>query len=389
MSASAATLHTAPMRRALFTIHLWTGVIVGLYLLVVSLSGAALVFRIDMQRALHPQLLQPQGEGALRPMAEVLRAVQARYPDAKLSGVDAPSVNRPVYLAYVTDASGFHSVLVDPGTAQVLGELKDHTFISTLQQLHFNLLLGSTGKIVNGVGALCLLALCISGAVIWWQGRKRWHRGLKVRTRSGFAQFNWDLHSATGFWTVVLLLMWAITALNFVFPKQFRAVVNSVSPLSAPARVLSNVLGAGNTEPTWETLISKAQQLRPGEFVARVMVPTRPDDAFQVLMSRAQPTPMGPDVMEPVYLDRYTGEPIKPAQGGSSAGDVIMRWAAPLHVGHFAGNGTRIAWLIVGLAPSVLFITGMLSWWRRVVRPAWRRRRPGHAAQALPLKLSQ
>lgn len=372
MAASPATLHTSPLRRVLFAVHLWTGVVVGLYLLVVSLSGAALVFRIDMQRALHPQLLLPQdgGAGAQRPVAEVLRALQSRYPDSRISGVDAPSVNRPVYLAYVSDVSGFRSVLVDPVTAKILGELEDHVLISTLQRLHFNLLLGSSGRIVNGVGALCLLVMCISGAVIWWRGRGRWHRGLRVRARSGFAQFNRELHSATGFWTIVLLLMWAITALNFVFPKQFRAVVNSVSPLSASARELSDVAHAGITEPTWEALLAKAQQARPGEFVARVILPGKPDDAFQVWMAREQPTPMGADVTEPVHLDRYTGELIEPVQQGSSAGDVIMRWTAPLHVGHFAGNGARIAWLILGLAPSVLFVTGLLSWWRRGVRPA-------------------
>jgi uncharacterized iron-regulated membrane protein len=54
-----------------------------------------------------------------------------------------------------------------------------------------------------------------------------------------------------------------------------------------------------------------------------------------------------------------------------SLGDVIMDWVAPLHVGSFGGMTVRIAWLILGLAPPLLFVTGFIMWWSRVVRPRW------------------
>jgi uncharacterized iron-regulated membrane protein len=38
----------------------------------------------------------------------------------------------------------------------------------------------------------------------------------------------------------------------------------------------------------------------------------------------------------------------------------------PLHFGTFAGHWSRIAWILVGLMPGVLFLTGFLMWWRRV-----------------------
>ena len=39
------------------------------------------------------------------------------------------------------------------------------------------------------------------------------------------------------------------------------------------------------------------------------------------------------------------------------------------HFGRFGGLEVRITWAILGLAPAVLFITGFILWWRRVVRP--------------------
>jgi uncharacterized iron-regulated membrane protein len=60
--------------------------------------------------------------------------------------------------------------------------------------------------------------------------------------------------------------------------------------------------------------------------------------------------------------------PLKPAR---TAGDVVMAWVGPLHVGNFGGTGIRVAWLVLGLAPPLLFVTGFVMWWTRVVRARW------------------
>ncbi|HXH23631.1 MAG TPA: PepSY-associated TM helix domain-containing protein, partial [Vicinamibacterales bacterium] len=55
------------------------------------------------------------------------------------------------------------------------------------------------------------------------------------------------------------------------------------------------------------------------------------------------------------------------------------------HVGNFGGPVIRAAWLIFGLAPPVLVVTGFLMWWTRVVRPRWlafRRDRPQASVEA-------
>jgi uncharacterized iron-regulated membrane protein len=46
-------------------------------------------------------------------------------------------------------------------------------------------------------------------------------------------------------------------------------------------------------------------------------------------------------------------------------------WIAPLHVGSFGGLGVRLSWMMLGLAPPMMFVTGFIMWWRRVVRPRW------------------
>ncbi len=136
---------------------------------------------------------------------------------------------RPTHLAYVTDGDRFRTVLIDPVAAAVLGELPDHSAVRTLQDLHFDLLAGRTGRAVNGSGALCLLLLCLTGPFIWWPGRAGWRRGFTVDWRRPWRRVTWELHGAVGIWTLVLTAGWAVTGAWFVFPGEFRAAVNRIS----------------------------------------------------------------------------------------------------------------------------------------------------------------
>ncbi len=367
---------SGPLRRVLFQVHLWVGVAAALYVLAVSVTGAALVFRIHLQRAVHPELLTARTDGPQADIVTVLERVRDAYPRGRLSGVDAPTTVRPTHLAYVTEDDRFRTVLSDPVTAEVLGELPEHSVVRTLQDLHFDLLAGPTGRVVNGAGALCLLLLCMTGLFIWWPGSAGWRRGLVVDWRRPWRRVTWELHGAVGIWTLVLTAGWAVTGAYFVFPAEFRAAVDRVSPLTTVRPPQSNPDGAGSApRPTWREMVDLARQAEPDAFVARVVLPAADEAAFRVLFVDHRPTPLGSRHLRTVYLDQHTGERLAaPEPPAATLGDTVMAWIGPLHFGNFGGLGIRFAWLITGLAPGVLAVTGLLLWWTRVVAPLRRRR---------------
>jgi len=53
----------------------------------------------------------------------------------------------------------------------------------------------------------------------------------------------------------------------------------------------------------------------------------------------------------------------------------LTRDIYPLHFGTFGVDFTRILWIVIGLAPAILYVTGLLMWWNRSILPALRRRR--------------
>lgn len=165
--------------RPLFEVHLWLGMLAGLYILVMSISGSLIVFRNELERSGDQQ-------------SKLVRVVEW---------------------------------LVD---------------------LHDNLLLGMTGRTVNGIGAICLTLLCVTGAILWWPGIARWRHSLSVNWRSSFARLNWDLHNAFGFWCSMFLLSWGISGIYFAFPQPFNALVDFLQPTGA-----SNNLEYGQVALFW------------------------------------------------------------------------------------------------------------------------------------------
>ena len=138
--------------------------------------------------------------------------------------------------AVVTLVSGRYEQvrLLDPYTAGDLGLAGDETpQILWLIDLHDNLLGGETGRTVNGLGALLLVVMCLTGLVIWWRGVGTWLRGLMVKRGTSWRRFTFDLHSMIGFWTVVLIFIWAFSGAYLAFPVTFQAIADYFEPARA------------------------------------------------------------------------------------------------------------------------------------------------------------
>ena len=181
---------------------------------------------------------------------------------------------------------------------------------------------------------------------------------------------NWELHSAAGFWTAAFVAMWALTGIYFAFPSAFRSAVHAVSPLTDERAPVSDVtMRHRQPPPTWRALIEIAKREVPSRPVARVILPAHDRAAFQVGFVDRLPMPAGTADVETVYLDQYTGAVLAPpGPVRRSVGDIVMAWVAPLHVGSFGGMPVKVLWLLLGLAPPLLFVTGAVMWWNRVLR---------------------
>ena len=56
-------------------------------------------------------------------------------------------------------------------------------------------------------------------------------------------------------------------------------------------------------------------------------------------------------------------------------GDIFIRWMYYLHFGTFAGWKVKALWTALGFLPVLLFVTGTIMWWNRVLSQSARRAR--------------
>jgi uncharacterized iron-regulated membrane protein len=323
------------MRRALFQIHLWTGIGIGLYVVVISVSGSAVVFRQDIYRNVETPVIIVEESGPRMTVEELKAKVAGDWPGYEVVQhyEDESNPNRAIELTF--ENSWFRRPrLFNPYTGKDLGPaiLWPVRVVSWFEDLHFNLFGGTTGRKINAVGAGLFTLLGLTGAVIWWQGTQRWRRGLLVKLSSGWRRFNWDLHSAVGFWTLLLVLMWGATGIFVAVPDPFRAAVDYLEPLRPmpPAPEGNRGRGALGGVPDQQP----APEIQPGEGQGRGQ--------------------RGGRARRPRFQPRI--------------GDAVLRWAYDLHFGTFGGVTIKILWVILGLTPALLFVTGFLMWWSRVVR---------------------
>jgi uncharacterized iron-regulated membrane protein len=286
-------------RRALFQIHLWSGIGIGIYLVLISVTGSALVFRIE----LHKMFSRPPltvAVGSERLSDDQLKAAANRvFPKHAVTNVWPPKTPEQAVEVWLSaDANGraIHR-LFDPYTGKDLGppDPAGVRFIVWLASLHDDLLYGDAGRRVNGYGAVFLTLLYFTGLVIWWPGVSNWRRSLTVDLKSNWKLFNWNLHSAAGFWSFLLVLMWAVSGVYLAFPNPFQDLVEYLQP-----------------------------------------------------------------------AENFTNTDVR-------FGDEFLRWLSRLHFGRFGGWPIKALWTVLGLIPLILFITGAVMWWNRVLGPAWQR----------------
>ena len=323
------------LRKALFQIHLWTGIGAGIYVLLISISGSAIVFRNEIYASNDSPVILVDGVGERMTSQKIEEALERQYPGYAVIQIyeyeDNPKRAVEVRLE---KGSSVHNRLVDPYTGADLGPSVPWPIrvMAWFEDMHINLFGGKLGRQINAVGGGLWAILALTGVVVWWQGIQNWKRGLLIKVRSGWKRLNWDLHSSLGFWTLLLTLMWGVTGIFAAVPDPFRNFVDYVEPLQR--------IEYPDSPPASER----------GRGPAQVQESANPQ--------RGQRGQRGGRRRRPQFKTRI--------------GDQILRGAYALHFGNFAGKKTKIAWVILGLAPALLFITGTLMWINRKIRRVWR-----------------
>lgn len=281
---------TVLLRKAGFQIHLWIGLTIGLYVVVLSLTGSALVFRRELDLAFGPKRPAWDKTARVQSTGDLTEAARRAYPGFTVAQVGNVQPRSPlVQISLRRDGETIERVF-HAYTGEDLGDPFPMASRALLwvADLHDDLLMfeGQRGRFWNGIGSILMTLLCLTGAIVWWPGLASWRRAVSVKRRSAWPRFTFDLHSALGFWFVAMIAIWGVSGIYLSMPTPFLAVVD------------------------W--------------FAGPALDELRPVDA-------------------------------------------ALEWLARLHFGRWRSHTLKVVWVVVGLIPAAMFVTGAVMWWNRVV----------------------
>ncbi|MFT3746227.1 MAG: PepSY-associated TM helix domain-containing protein [Pyrinomonadaceae bacterium] len=369
-------------RKTLFWLHLIAGVLGGIVILIMCVTGAALSFEKNIQENVeYNQRFVTPGEKRLTEQ-ELLAKVLEHKPTAKPSSM-AVSADPAASVTFALGREG--SVFVDPYTGAILGEGNKsvRSFFGTMTDLHRWIALSGdgrpVGKAITGACNLMFLFLAISGIYIWMPRKFSWKHLRPVlwfrSTESGKARdFNW--HNTIGFWTSLVLIIltmtgavisyqWAGNLLYTITGNDVPAPQAQAPPNPNPPAEQAFVIPE-NINAIW----SRASAQAEGWKSISLRLPTTKDAVFTIDEGKS----WNIFARSTLTLDAASGEVAKWDQYEKrNAGQQLRTWSRFTHTGESFGMVGQIIGFIACIGGAFLVYTGFALALRRL--SGWMRKR--------------
>jgi uncharacterized iron-regulated membrane protein len=202
--------------------HFWLGVVAGLYVVFISVTGSAIVFDHELYRFFSPDPpLSPEPRGRLDD-GSLKAAVASHHPSSIVIGLwDRRLTAGMAAEAWLDGSSGIVRRLIHPATGEDLGDAQPLALrmLAFLRRAHVTALAGSSGKIINATGALSLIALSISGLA----ARRR------ASASSGCKRNTLTYHKIVGTLGGVFGILWGATGAYLALTTVFAGLLGAAN----------------------------------------------------------------------------------------------------------------------------------------------------------------
>ena len=342
------------MKRLLLFAHRWIGLTAAAFLIVIGLSGAAVVFENDIDRVLNPALSYVTPSKTAAPIEDLARVVDRAMPGDRISGVRLPEA--PNLSAEFAMLSGL-SIYVDPYSGRMLGSRNRQRSVARfLHVLHTELMAGAVGqKLVDWMDAL-FCALAISGLILWWP-----RKIAGIRRGASWRRTLFDAHNAVGIWASIVFLVIGGSGILIGLENTLDPVVKRLNGWNPDPPPLQSVRTGANPRISLDAALDLARAMLPGAFASNINVPASDDAVYRVLMKYPEDrTPAG---RSRVYVDQFTGKVLFVENTRRAPlGTRILNAKRSLHTGDVFGRPTQLLYCLAAIGLVVQAVTGAFIW---------------------------
>lgn len=382
---------------ALF-LHRWLGLITGLVVLILSITGCLFVFQQEISELVRHDTFYvdevPENHQTL-PIEELqAKAADALEIDHLPYGLTTYKDDERKWSAmlykggvdswtYFGGMEAYKTAYINPYNGEIEGivnEKKD--FFQIVKGIHWSLLLATPiGQPIVVWSTVVFIILLISGMILWWP--KKWNKAgkqksFKVKWGSSWRRVNYDLHNVVGFYFLILSLIIAFTGLYWYFPfaqKSLHFLGNGEYKLpDGPAEKVVSTPSASeaNSIPMAEAY-KKAWAEYPQAYSIALVAPTDSQSAIRADIRPDGQTYYGNSSLQ---FDQYSGELLSADRyEDKNIGEKLVSMNYDIHVGAIGGLPGKIIAFFASLICASLPVTGFIIWWDRKKRKWAREKR--------------
>lgn len=366
-------------------LHLWVGLVTGIIVVLISVTGCILVFEDELFDLVHRDIVEVKQTGPARPVSELLVIAQKKLgkkkpvTDIRINEADrsyifsAAKVNKKDKIKWWSYFSQFKykdDVYINQYTGQVLGAIDvRYEFFNVTEQLHRQLLLVKpVGSVIIGSCILLFLLMMITGFMLWLpKNLKQLKKNLSVKWSAKWKRVNYDLHNSFGFYVLPIAMIIAITGLVWSFKwweDGIYRILGSPGKVElvrkAPDKIATPAVNEGNTVDVIVTHIKK--EVNNNYLTIGLNLPDKGEPTLMAFVYHKNRSD-GWRNMSYFYFDMRNGKQFD--QLLHSQKPLGLKWRnsnKDIHTGRMYGLGTQLLAFLASVVCASLPITGFLIW---------------------------
>ena len=351
--------------------HLWLGLISGLLVFIIAITGCIYAFQEEIQDVTQPYRYVEKQDAAFLPPSVIQKITDDALPGKHIHGILYYRDGRAAKSIYYSfEEHYYYFVYVNPYTGEILkvkNEFAD--FFRIVLDGHFYLWLPpEIGQPVVASSSLVFLVMLITGIVLWWpKNKKSVRKKFTIKWDGKWRRKNYDLHSVLGFYASWLGLILVLTGLTwgcvwfrdglFAVASGGKKFIEYYNPVSTPT---GEALSTPAIDRVWELMLKEYPN-------AGWIEVHPPEEEHAAIAANANPDISTYWKIDYRYFDQYSLQelPVDHVWNRfeeSTGAELLMRMNYDIHVGAVLGLPGKVLAFLVSLTIASLPVTGVMVW---------------------------
>lgn len=363
------------IKRILHQLHLVLGLVSGIVVFIVSVTGALYVFKEDIEaRVCRYRKVPPQQQEVILP-SKAFEIGEVATPGKAIHGIIYRSPEDALEVVYYQAEPFYYgSAYLNPYSGEVIKTVDFmKTFFGLVRQGHATLWLPmKTGYTIVALGTIVFVILLISGIVLWWPRKNSSSKSFAFSKGDKPTIKRLEYHKVVGFYVAFFALIIALTGLSWLLKGLDSAMYKALGgekeiAWEAPLSTTNAAASKAPDHPVDAIFLRIKQQYPNMPFIE---IHALENDSASVLIELNR-DPSSFNKMDYLFFDQHTLKPIetpnrfygKYAQADTA--DKIKRSYYDVHTGNILGFPGKILAFFVSLFCASLPVTGFILWWNR------------------------